>query len=50
MENEKKFKKVKLYGEKPNTVKAPSKKGAKNMTKNLFSNNAFKLKSYFLNK
>jgi len=50
IENEKKFKKVKLYGEKPSAVKAPSKKGAKNMTKNLFSNNAFKLKSYFLNK
>ena len=50
IENEKKFKKVKLYGEKPSTVMATSKKGAKNITKNLFFNNTFKFKSYLLNK
>ena len=43
IENEKKFKKVKLYGEKPSTVMAPSKKGAKNITKNLLFNKIFKL-------
>ena len=33
IEKVKKFKKVKLYGEKPNTVIAPSKRGAIKMTK-----------------
>ena len=45
IENEKKFINVKLYGEKPSIVKAPSKKGAKNITKNLLFNKADKLKS-----
>ena len=36
-ENVKKFKKVKLYGEKPNIVITPSKNGAKNTTNNLLS-------------
>ena len=42
MENEKKFINVKLYGEKPSIVNAPSKKGAKNITKNLLFNKIFK--------
>jgi len=33
--HEKKFINVKLYGEKPSVANAPSKKGAKNITKNL---------------
>ena len=45
MENEKKFINVKLYGEKPSIVKAPSKKGAKNITKNLLLSKVVKLKS-----
>ena len=48
MENEKKFISVKLYGEKPRIVTAPSKKGAKNIIKNLLSNKAVKLKSLSL--
>ncbi len=48
-ENEKKFTNVKLYGEKPSVVIAPSKKGAKNTTKNLLFINVVKLnlKSFF---
>ena len=48
-ENVKKFTNVKLYGEKPSVVIAPSKKGAKNTTKNLLFNNVVKLnlKSFF---
>ena len=42
MENEKKFINVKLYGGKLSVVIAPNKKGAKNITKNLLSNNAVK--------
>ena len=44
IENEKKFINVKLYGEKPSTVNAPNKKGAKNMAKNLLLSKAVKLK------
>ena len=47
-ENEKKFIKVKLYGEKPKIVIAPSKKGNKNKIKNLLFNKVFKLKSLLL--
>ena len=43
IENEKKFINVKLYGEKPSIVIAPSKKGAKNITKNLLLNKLTKL-------
>ena len=43
IENEKKFINVKLYGEKPSIVKAPSKKGAKNITKNLLLSKVVKL-------
>ena len=48
-ENVKKFKKVKLYGEKPNIVITPSKKGAKKITKILLFNKTVKLnlKSFF---
>ena len=48
-ENVKKFTNVKLYGEKLSVVIAPSKKGAKNTTKNLLFNNVVKLnlKSFF---
>ena len=48
-ENVKKFTNVKLYGAKPSTVIAPSKKGAKNTTKNLLFSNVVKLnlKSFF---
>ena len=48
-ENEKKFTNVKLYGEKPSVVIAPSKKGTKNTTKNLLFINVVKLnlKSFF---
>tara|TARA_Y100001960_G_scaffold243978_1_gene258391 strand:- start:661 stop:780 length:120 start_codon:yes stop_codon:yes gene_type:complete len=37
-----------LYGEKPSTVIAPSKKGARKITKNLFFNKKNKLKSLLL--
>ena len=43
IENEKKFTNVKLYGEKPSVVIAPSKKGDKNITKNLLSSKVVKL-------
>ena len=43
IENVKKFIIVKLYGAKPSTVTAPSKKGAKNITKNLLLSKAIKL-------
>ena len=48
-ENVKKFTNVKLYGEKLSVVIAPSKKGARNITKNLLFNNVVKLnlKSFF---
>ena len=46
IENEKKFINVKLYGEKPSVVNAPSKKGAKNTTKNLLLNKEVKLISH----
>ena len=50
IENVKKFIIVKLYGEKLRVVKAPSKNGDKNITKNLLFNKAIKLnlKSSFL--
>ena len=48
IENEKKFINVKLYGEKPSIVIAPSRKGAKNITKNLLLSKAIKLKSLLL--
>ncbi len=41
--NEKKFIIVKLYGGKLNTNTPPSKKGDKNITKNLLSNKRFNL-------
>ena len=49
IEKVKKFTNVKLYGEKPSVVIAPSKKGAKNTTKNLLFSNVVKLnlKSFF---
>ena len=49
IENVKKFKNVKLYGENPKMVITPSKKGAKNITKNLLFNKVFKLnlRSFF---
>ena len=47
IENVKKFINVKLYGEKPSTVKAPSKKGTKNMTINLLLNKESNLKTLF---
>ena len=47
MENEKKFINVKLYGEKPSVVIAPSKKGAKNKTKNLLLSKEVKLISHY---
>ena len=43
IENEKKFINVKLYGGKLSIVIAPSKKGAKNITKNLLLSKAVKL-------
>ena len=48
-ENEKKFSKVRLYGEKLRIVNAPSKKGAKKITKNLLLSKFVKLnlKSFF---
>jgi len=48
IENEKKFINVKLYGEKPSVVNAPSKKGAKNITKNLLLSKTVKLISLLL--
>ena len=48
MENEKKFINVKLYGEKPSVVNAPSKKGAKNIMKNLLLSKVVKLTSLLL--
>jgi len=43
IENVKKFINVKLYGAKPSIVIAPSRKGAKNITKNLLLSRAVKL-------
>ena len=43
IENVKKFTNVKLYGVKPNIVIAPSKNGARNITKNLLFNSFVKL-------
>lgn len=40
-EKEKKFISVMLYGAKPNVVKPPNIKGAKNTTNNLLSNKLF---------
>jgi len=40
-EKEKKFISVMLYGAKPNVVKPPNIKGAKNKTNNLLSNKLF---------
>tara|TARA_Y100000815_G_scaffold213210_1_gene198039 strand:- start:237 stop:386 length:150 start_codon:yes stop_codon:yes gene_type:complete len=48
MENEKKFTNVKLNGENPRTVNAPSKKGAKSITKNLLLYKVVKLKLLLL--
>ena len=48
IENVKKFINVKLYGAKPSIVIAPSKKGAKNITKNLLLSIEVKLKPLFL--
>ena len=48
MENEKKFTNVKLNGENQSTVNAPSKKGAKSITKNLLLYKALKLKPLLL--
>jgi ribosomal protein S3 len=48
IENVKKFTNVKLYGAKPSIVIAPSRKGAKNITKNLLLSKAIKLKSLLL--
>ena len=48
IENEKKFINVKLYGEKPSVVNAPSKKGIKNITKNLLLSKVVKLTSLLL--
>ena len=42
IENVKKFKIDKLYGENPKIVTAPSINGARNITKNLLFNNAIK--------
>ena len=47
IENEKKFTNVMLYGEKPSIVIAPSKKGTKNINKNLLLNKVIKLKPLF---
>ena len=51
IEKVKKFIKVKLYGENPKIVITPSKKGAKNITKNLLLKSVVKLnlKSFFQN-
>ena len=43
IENVKKFKNVKLYGENPKMVITPRKKGAKNITKNLLIKSIVKL-------
>ena len=48
IENEKKFINVKLYGEKPSVVNAPSKKGVKNIIKNLLLSKEVKLISLLL--
>tara|TARA_Y100000590_G_scaffold453397_1_gene598373 strand:+ start:1401 stop:1574 length:174 start_codon:yes stop_codon:yes gene_type:complete len=48
IENEKKFINVKLYGENPNIVNAPNKKGAKYITKNLLLSKLLKLKSLLI--
>ena len=48
MENEKKFTNVKLYGEKPSVANAPSRKGIKNITKNLLLSKPVKLISLLL--
>ena len=48
IENVKKFINVKLYGAKPSIVIAPSRKGAKNITKNLLLSKAIKLKPLLL--
>ena len=48
MENEKKFINVKLQGEKPSVVNAPSKKGTKNITKNLLFSKIVKFISLLL--
>ena len=42
IENEKKLIKVKLYGENPSTINAPSINGPRNMTKNLLLSRVFK--------
>ena len=47
-ENEKKFIKVRLYGEKLRTVIPPSKNGTKNIIKNLLLNRADNLISLLL--
>ena len=39
---------VRLYGEKPSTVIAPSKKGIKYITKNLLFNKVFKKTYYYV--
>ena len=48
VENVKKFIIVKLYGAKPSIVIAPSRKGAKNMTKNLLLSKEVKLNPLLL--
>ena len=48
IEYEKKFMNVKLYGGKPSTVTAPSKKGVKKITINLLLSKIVKLKSLLL--
>jgi len=48
IENVKKFTNVKLYGAKPSIVTAPSRKGTKNITKNLLLSKVIKLKSLLL--
>jgi len=47
IENVKKFTNVKLYGAKLSIVIAPSKKGAKNITKNLLLSKVVKLVSLY---
>jgi len=46
--NEKKFINVKLYGEKPNVVAAPRRKGEKNIIRNLLLSKFDKLKSLLI--
>ena len=48
IENVKKFTNVKLYGAKPSIVIAPSRKGKKNITKNLLLSKAIKSNSLLL--